>query len=133
MSQTDKQDYQGSCHCGSVTFTVSGTIAKGAVCDCSICRRKGAVMAAVEPERFAITSGEENISLYQFNTRAARHHFCKICGIYKHHKRRRDDMIGINTGCLDGFDKKELDEIMEIKGSEFSVVEDKKSFHKKRL
>lgn len=124
MSQTDKQDYQGSCHCGSVTFTVSGTIAKGAVCDCSICRRKGAVMAAVEPERFAITSGEENISLYQFNTRAARHHFCKICGIYKHHKRRRDDMIGINTGCIDGFDKKELDEIMEIKGSEFSVVED---------
>ena len=124
MSQTDTQHYEGSCHCGGVTFTVSGTIAKGAVCDCSICRRKGAVMAAVETERFTITSGEDNITLYQFNTHAARHHFCKICGIYTHHKRRRDDMIGINTGCLNGFDKKELDEIMEIKGSEFSVVDD---------
>lgn len=124
MTETNNKSYQGACHCGGVTFSVSGTITKGAVCDCSICRRKGAVMAAVEPERFTLLSGAENLSLYQFNTKAARHHFCKICGIYTHHKRRRDDMIGINTGCLDGFDKAELEEIMEIKGSEFSVVDD---------
>ena len=124
MTETNNKSYQGACHCGGVTFSVSGMIAKGAVCDCSICRRKGAVMAAVEPERFTLLSGAENLSLYQFNTKAARHHFCKICGIYTHHKRRRDDMIGINTGCLDGFDKAELEEIMEIKGSEFSVVDD---------
>lgn len=125
MPQTENKDYQGACHCGGVTFTVSGEITTGAVCDCSICRRKSAVMASVEPTRFTLTSGEENLTLYQFNTKSARHHFCKICGIYTHHKRRRDDMIGINTGCLENFDKAELTEVMEIKGSTFSVVEDK--------
>ena len=125
MSQTDNNAYQGACHCGGVTFTVTGAITKGAVCDCSICKRKGAVMAAVEPDRFTLTSGAENVTLYQFNTKAAKHHFCKICGIYTHHKRRRDDMIGINTGCLETFDKSELEEIMEIQGSTFSVVEER--------
>ena len=114
--------HQGSCHCGAVTFEVQGTIEKAMVCDCSICKRKSALMSAVSPENFNLKSGAENLTLYQFNTMAARHYFCKTCGIYTHHKRRRDDMIGFNTGCLDDFDKTQLDEIIEVPGSSFSVV-----------
>ena len=114
--------YEGSCHCGAVTFEVSGKIEKGMMCDCSICKRKSALMGAVPPEDFTLKTGAENLSLYQFNTMAAMHYFCKTCGIYTHHKRRRDEFIGFNTGCLDGFDKDQLDEIIQVPGSTFSLA-----------
>jgi hypothetical protein len=43
--------------------------------------------------------------LYQFDTKAAKHYFCSICGIYTHHRRRSNpDQYGINLGCLQGVD-----------------------------
>ena len=40
--------------------------------------------------------------LYQFNTKAAKHYFCPICGIYTHHQRRSSpNEISFNIVCLD--------------------------------
>ena len=116
--------YNGSCHCGNVQFEVDAELHKGVRCDCTICKRKGAVMVLVDKEQLTITSGEENLSAYQFNTNIANHFFCKTCGIYTHHKRRRDDGFGVNTGCLDSFTTADLDEVINFKGSELSVVGD---------
>ena len=115
--------YNGSCHCGAVTFEVETDLSAAMMCDCSICRRKNAVMTAVTQDKITITSGEDNLSLYQFNMMAAKHYFCKTCGIYTHHKRRRDDLIGVNTGCLENLDAADLPEITYIEGSQFSTVE----------
>jgi hypothetical protein len=72
-------------------------------CDCSICRRKGAVVAAVPLSGVKIVKGEDVLSLYQFDTKEAKHYFCSVCGIYTHHKRRSNpDQYGINIGCLEG-------------------------------
>ena len=116
--------HHGACHCGTVQFEVDAELSKGVVCDCTICKRKGAVMVLIDKEQFNITSGEENLSSYQFNTKIAHHFFCKTCGIYTHHKRRRDDGFGVNTGCLDEFSTESLDGVISFKGSELSVVED---------
>lgn len=113
----------GSCHCGSVTYEINTEITFGAVCDCSICSRKGAIMAVAEPEDFTLLSGEDSLTLYQFNSQVAKHYFCKKCGIYTHHYRRSDGRLGFNTGCIDGFDKDKLDEIKHVPGSTFSVVD----------
>ena len=116
--------YYGSCHCGKVKFEAEAELNKGVVCDCTICKRKGAVMALISKEQLTITAGEDNLSHYQFNTNIAKHYFCKTCGIYTHHRRRRDDGFGINTGCIEGFSVEDLDEVVRFKGSELSVVEE---------
>ncbi|MBW9139957.1 hypothetical protein JNB70_24930, partial [Rhizobium pusense] len=41
-------------------------------------------------DRLTITQGEDALTLYQFNTRVARHFFCKHCGIYPFHQTRKD-------------------------------------------
>jgi hypothetical protein len=96
---------QGRCHCGAVTFEAEFDEASPDLrrCNCSLCRRKGAVMAGVPIGRFRIHQGADKLSLYQWNEKIARHYFCSICGIYTHHQRRSNPMeIGVNTGCLEG-------------------------------
>jgi len=97
--------HKASCHCGSVELEVDlpDGIVNPRRCDCSICRRKGTVVASVPLSAVKIVKGEDVLSLYQFDTKEARHYFCSICGIYTHHKRRSNpDQYGINTGCLEG-------------------------------
>ena len=92
------------CHCGSVEaeINVDGDLAKVVRCNCSICKRKGAVMSMVKNDDFKIIRGSEKLSLYQFHTKVAKHYFCSICGIYTHHNPRSNPlMTGFNLGCVD--------------------------------
>jgi hypothetical protein len=94
-----------SCHCRTVVLELD--LPDGIVdprrCDCSICRRKGAVVASVALEGIRIVRGQDVLRLYQFNTHTAKHYFCSICGIYTHHQRRsKPEQYGYNVGCLEG-------------------------------
>ncbi len=96
---------RGACHCGTVQFTVTLTdgINSASRCDCSFCSQRGAVAVTAPRDGITYTAGKDNLSLYQFNTRVAKHYFCKTCGIYTHHNRRSDpDEIGVNLACLKG-------------------------------
>lgn len=101
------QTYQGSCHCGAVKFEVD--MPEGLVklrrCNCSLCRRKGAIMASVPESHFHLLKGKEQLSSYRWNTGIAEHFFCNQCGIYTHHRRRlAPDEYGFNIACLEGVD-----------------------------
>jgi hypothetical protein len=94
-----------SCHCGAVVLELE--LPNGIVdprrCDCSICRRKGAVVASVALDAIKVLQGADVLRLYQFNTRVAKHYFCSHCGIYTHHQRRSfPGQYGYNVGCLEG-------------------------------
>ncbi|PSV49216.1 GFA family protein [Photobacterium indicum] len=109
-----KPIHTGQCHCGAVKFTVKlpNGLEKLRRCDCSMCRRKGAIVASVTLSNLTITAGEDVLRLYQFNTHTAKHYFCSNCGIYTHHQRRSDPTeFGINVGCLDGINPYELGEV----------------------
>ena len=112
----------GSCHCGTVRFEVDSGIEEYRRCNCSICRRKGAVMVTAKKEDFRIVAGEANLSLYQWNTNTARHYFCKTCGIYTHHLRRSAPQYGYNLGCIDGIDIENYTEIPMRNGQSMSLV-----------
>jgi hypothetical protein len=101
----DTHRHTGSCHCGAVTFEVT-TLLPAVRCDCSLCRRRGALMSPpVARADLRILSGEDALTLYRFNTRVARHYFCKTCGIYPFHQTRKNpDQWRVNLGCLDGVD-----------------------------
>ena len=115
--------YQGSCHCGAVRFEVEADIEELILCDCSICRKRNAVMAAVHEDKLRILEGEDNLTLYRFNTGIAKHYFCKTCGIYPFHKRRtKPDTYSVNACCLEGLD---LDAIpfVKVDGKSLSSVD----------
>jgi len=107
------KNYQGSCHCGNVTFSFdSKTITQGARCNCSICQRKGAVMSVftLPPGQIDIKAEEGTLGLYQFDTNVAQHYFCKRCGIYPFHQTMsKPGQYRINLGCLADLDVEKLD------------------------
>ena len=105
MGSRSMQTYQGSCHCGAVRFEVRTDFPELTTCDCSICRRKNALMVKVHESDFRLVTGQESLSMYQFHTHTAKHYFCKICGIYPfHRKRTAPDHYGVNVFCLENFD-----------------------------
>lgn len=116
--------YHGNCHCGSVTFevTADAEITSGVRCNCSLCRRKAAVMVLVDQSAFKLTGGEDSLTEYNWNTGAARHFFCKTCGIYTHHQpRTAPDKMGFNAACVDELAPLEFDPIDLRNGAALSV------------
>jgi len=100
-----KQRYAGSCHCGRVRFIVHGDLATAAVCNCSICTKKGFVHFIVPPTDFELVSGREELSTYRFGTGIAQHQFCRTCGVHPFYIPRSDpNSIDINVRCLEGVD-----------------------------
>ena len=103
-----------NCHCGSIEaeINIPDNLEKVLRCNCSLCKRKGAVMSMVRNEDFKITKGIEKIKLYQFHTKVAKHYFCTICGIYTHHNPRSNPtMTGFNLGCVEEIDTFDLKEV----------------------
>ena len=93
-----------TCHCGEVEaeIIVPKKLDKILRCNCSFCKRRGAIMSMVKNEQFKIIKGEKKLRIYQFHTKVAKHFFCNVCGVYTHHVRRRDpSQISINIMCVD--------------------------------
>ncbi|MGF6573355.1 hypothetical protein ABH945_005476 [Paraburkholderia sp. GAS333] len=116
---------KGSCHCGAVRFEVDTPVVPAGRCNCSLCRRKGALMTPLFPaNQLKILQGEGDLTLYQFNTRVAKHYFCRHCGIYPFHQTRKDPLQWrVNIGCLEGIDPYTLDASV-ADGASLSVLED---------
>lgn len=97
--------FKGACHCGTVQFEVQATVTELTICDCSLCKMRNAVMLKVPEQALTIRQGEQALTLYQWNTRRAKHYFCSHCGIYVfHRKRSAPDHFSVNVFCLEGFD-----------------------------
>ena len=102
LSADEPLRYQGSCHCGAVTFEVVVRKREAVVCNCSICRKKGFLHYIVPPEDFTLLQGESSLTDYRFNTKTAQHLFCKHCGIHAFYRpRSHPDHWDINLNCLD--------------------------------
>ena len=67
----------GGCHCGKVKFQVKGTFDKGVYCNCSICNKKGFIHHFATKEEFTLLTSWDDIGVYEFNTKTAKHLFCK--------------------------------------------------------
>jgi len=111
--------HKASCHCGAVQYelTLPNGLDELRRCNCSMCRRRGAIVSSVTLDGIKITKGKNVLSLYQFNTMTAKHYFCSKCGIYTHHQRRSNpDQYGFNVACLEGVDPFELGEVQMLDG-----------------
>lgn len=96
---------KGTCHCGKVSFEFDNAIDGVIECNCSICRRTGALWHAAPEKQFRILSGSANLEAYQFGTRTAKHYFCKACGVSPFcNPRIAPHMWAVNLRCVDGVD-----------------------------
>lgn len=112
-------NHDAACHCGTVRFRVrlADGFRTARRCTCSFCRMRGAVVVSVRLEDIAVLAGADNLALYQFNTRTAKHWFCRTCGIYTHHQRRSDPtLFGVNVACLKGVSPFDFAEMPVVDG-----------------
>ena len=100
-----EKTYEGRCHCGQVRFRVTTDLSSVLDCNCSICAKKGFLHLIVDPRKFELLSGADALTTYTFNTRVAKHTFCRTCGIHAFYvPRSHPDQIDVNLRCLEGVD-----------------------------
>jgi hypothetical protein len=95
--------HSGGCHCGRVRFEVDApAVIEATECNCSICSKAAYLHLFVATDDFRLLQGDDSLELYTFNTGAARHYFCRHCGIKSFYiPRSHPDGISVNVRCLD--------------------------------
>ncbi|MDJ0908404.1 MAG: GFA family protein [Woeseiaceae bacterium] len=95
--------HYGGCHCGRVRFEVDAPAnIEVTRCNCSICSKTGFLHLIVPNGDFRLLSGEGDIETYTFGTGAAKHKFCRHCGVKSFYiPRSHPDGVSVNVNCLD--------------------------------
>ena len=76
------KEYIGGCHCGKIKFSfLSDEPVQIWKCNCSICEMLDYDHLFIKHNLLKIRSGKKLIKEYVFESKTARHLFCKICGI----------------------------------------------------
>ncbi|CAD5110100.1 GFA family protein [Zestomonas carbonaria] len=100
--------YRGGCHCGRISFSVSGEIDKLLACNCSLCSKRGGLLWFVGREQLTLDSPKaDELPTYRFNTRRVAHHFCDVCGCSPFSEAPGSggkEMAAVNARCLEGVD-----------------------------
>jgi hypothetical protein len=111
--------FKGSCHCGRLAYTVDeDPPARAMECNCSFCRRVGALHHFTTPDKFRREADEADIQVYLFNKHVIRHMFCKTCGgaPFAEGQGPKGPMVEINLRCAEGVDLDAL-EITKFDGA----------------
>ncbi len=120
IKMTNKSIRKATCHCSGVELelVLPNGLEDLRRCNCSMCRRRGAIVASVPLHGLKVTRGQDLLALCHFNTGTARHYFRSTCGIYTHHQRRSNpEQYGFNVACLEGVNPFELGEIPVVDGA----------------
>lgn len=112
--------HQGSCHCGAVAFELEGEVTGAIDCNCSMCRRRGGLLAFFPREALTLKTPESNYGTYRFNKEQIAHHFCLTCGISPFseavHPKTGQPTAAVNVRCLPDVDLSAL-EVTQFDGA----------------
>lgn len=80
---SDDKEFKGSCFCGAVQFTLTGSPAAMGYCHCESCRHwsAGPVNAFTlwSPDSLTVTQGADQVGSYE-KTERSRRQWCRSCG-----------------------------------------------------
>jgi hypothetical protein len=99
--------YQGSCHCGRVSFDVEGQIDGALACNCSLCSRRGSLLWFVARHKLQLKTGQEAAGTYTFNKHSIQHRYCPACGIHLYGEAldpEGNPVAAVNLRCLESID-----------------------------
>eukprot|EP00173_Palmaria_palmata_P003899 Plantae.Rhodophyta-Palmaria_palmata.ctg4337.p1 GENE.Plantae.Rhodophyta-Palmaria_palmata.ctg4337~~Plantae.Rhodophyta-Palmaria_palmata.ctg4337.p1 ORF type:complete len:128 (-),score=10.42 Plantae.Rhodophyta-Palmaria_palmata.ctg4337:65-448(-) len=94
--------HKGSCHCRAVQFTFTApAVVDVTECDCSMCTMSGHQHVIIPQADLTFESGKDSLTLYTFNTGAAKHYHCKTCGVKPLYvPRSHPDCYSVNYRCV---------------------------------
>lgn len=101
--EKELKEYSGSCHCNSIRFKLRAPRHLVAWnCNCSICYMKKNWHFIIPQTQFFLEESANDYSTeYRFNTRTAKHVFCKICGVQAYYvPRSNPDGIAVTLACI---------------------------------
>lgn len=84
----------GSCHCGAVSFALDDEPELLTDCNCSICRRIGALWAHSAIANIRITCDEDATIAYVQGDKKLAIHSCRICGCTTHWESLEPEVSG---------------------------------------
>lgn len=100
--------HQGSCHCGRIAFTLEGELDTVIDCNCSLCRRRGSLLAFFPRSALVLQTPEADLATYTFNSHTIRHRFCATCGCAPFgegtNPRTGEATVAVNVRCLPDVD-----------------------------
>ncbi|HVL08369.1 MAG TPA: GFA family protein [Burkholderiaceae bacterium] len=120
--------YRGACHCGAVRFEIDAEIDHVRACDCSVCRRRGALIYRVPAGAFRLLTPVADLQVYRWGSMTGADYICRTCGILPFRQPshptaeeraaglRPFDGWAINTRCLIDFDAESVP-VRRIRGS----------------
>lgn len=89
-----------SCHCGAVRLEIARKPVRLTECNCSICRRYGALWAYYTRKSVRIASRPDVTSAYLWGDKSIEFHHCRICGCMTHYEsleKLPDSRIAVNA------------------------------------
>ncbi|HEU4517126.1 MAG TPA: GFA family protein [Steroidobacteraceae bacterium] len=103
VSRGNTVRHAGGCHCGRVRFEVlAAPDLELLACNCSMCARSSYLHLIVPAGDFRLLSGDTDLVEYRFGTGAAKHRFCRRCGVKSFYvPRSHPDGVSVNARCLD--------------------------------
>ena len=119
---TEPATHTGGCHCGKVRYEVTMAIGQVVSCNCSICTKRGLLLAFAGPDDFKLLSGADELQDYLFHKHKIHHLFCRTCGVESFARGQAPgtgkEMIAINVRCLDDIDVTAL-KLRPVDGQKF--------------
>ena len=113
-------NYTGSCHCGRIAFSIEGDIDTVIDCNCSLCRRRGGLLAFFPRSAMTLHTADADIATYTFNKHAIRHRFCANCGCAPFGEgvdpKTGLATLAVNVRCLPDLDLAEL-KVLQFDGA----------------
>jgi hypothetical protein len=92
-----------SCHCGGVRMEVADMPQSLTSCNCSICRRLGALWAYYTRREARLLSDSGSVAAYVWNDRVIEFYHCVVCGCSTHYESVEKDHASrfvVNARCM---------------------------------
>ncbi len=99
--------YQGSCHCGKISYEVEAEPGPVMACNCSICQRRGHLLWFLPRARLKLKTPESDMRYYTFNKHHIKHYFCPTCGCAPFGMgadKDGNETVAVNVRCLESMD-----------------------------
>ena len=81
--------FTASCHCGAVRLGIARKPRKLTACNCSICRRYGAIWAYFQRKSVDLVCENGVLEKYGWRNGTLEFYRCKKCGCVTHHERSK--------------------------------------------
>jgi hypothetical protein len=95
--------HEASCHCGKVRIEVGALPATVTDCNCSICRRYGALWGYYRRDQVRLMADPDALSAYVWGDRTIEFWHCRNCGCMTHYQsveKKPDSRFVINARML---------------------------------